>query len=148
MPKIVSDLRCVFKRFRNKNHIFWKFIQFSSKQRYFLCALPTWVDGKGVLPTTIPGTATTGSQRSKVNDEPRKILNLLFFVYFFAKWAKIFNKLQFFTFEQMQYMYSMLSPGKILSLLFFVCFFRKWAGQRYFLRTLPTWVQGREICLR
>ena len=41
----------------------------------------------------------------RVNDEPGKILNLLFFAYLFGKWAETFNKLQFFTFGQKQCLY-------------------------------------------
>ena len=49
-------------------------------------------------PPAIPGAVASGGAQ-KVNDEPRKILNLLFFIYFFWKWAKTFNNLLFFTFR-------------------------------------------------
>ena len=35
-----------------------------------------------------------------LNDEPEKILNLLFSVYFFRIWVENFNKLLFFAFGQ------------------------------------------------
>lgn len=79
---------------------FWKFIQISSKQRSFLHTLPTWVHGTGFHPLQpqmqlLASVATSGSRRSKVNNELRKVLNLLFFLYFFYKWADTFTKLQF-----------------------------------------------------
>ena len=41
----------------------------------------------------------------RVNDEPGKILNLLFFVYFSRKSAETFNELQFFIYWEKQYIY-------------------------------------------
>ena len=85
--------------------IFWKFIQFSSKQRYSPRTLLIWLHGRGLHPLQPPVPLPAARKAQRVNNEPGKILNLLFFVYFFWKWAETFNKLQFSTSGKMQCFY-------------------------------------------
>ena len=55
------------------------------------------------LQPPVPLPATRRAQR--VNDEPVKVLNLLFFVYFIWKWGETFEKLHFFSFGPKQSFY-------------------------------------------
>ena len=74
--------------FRVEKNIFRKFIKFSLKEGGFLHALPTLVDRKGLhfLQTLVPMPVVHLAE--KVNDEPVKVLNLLFFMYFFLNEQK------------------------------------------------------------
>ena len=106
-----KNKKCSFKRlylksydeFRVKINIFRKFIQFSFKQGgFFLHTLHTWVHGRPLRPL-VPLPGPRGAER--VNYEPVKVLNLLFFTSFFWKWAKSFEKLQFSAFGPKQCFY-------------------------------------------
>ena len=63
--------------------------------------------------TTIGGSALynpwcrcqPARRAQRVNDEPVKVLNLLFFVYFIWKWGETLEKLHFFTFGPKQCFY-------------------------------------------
>ena len=68
-------------------------------------ALLTWVHGMGLRPLQSPLSLPGARRALRVNDEPGKNLNLLYFVYFFWKWAAAFEKPQFFTFGQKQCFY-------------------------------------------
>ena len=59
--------------------------------------------GLYALQPPVPLPAARRAQR--VNDEPVKVLNLLFFVYFIWKWGETFEKLHFFTFGAKQCFY-------------------------------------------
>ena len=75
--------------FRDESNIFRNFIQFFSKQGCFLLALPTWVQTRGLRPLGHLVLLLVARQAQKVNGEPVKVLNLLFFVYFiFYFWTK------------------------------------------------------------
>ena len=76
-----------FKRLylRVETKISRKFIQVSSKQGCFLHALPTWVHDRGLRPLQLPAPLPAARRAERVNDEPVKVLNLLFFVYFIWK---------------------------------------------------------------
>ena len=85
-----KNKKCSFKRlhfksydeFRVKINIFRKFIQFSFKQDVFLHAVNKWVHGRPLRPL-VPLPGPRGAER--VNYEPVKVLNLLFFTSFFWK---------------------------------------------------------------
>ena len=55
------------------------------------------------LEPPVPLSATRGAL--PVNDEPVKVLNFLYFFYFFWKWSETFEKLQFLTSGQKQCFY-------------------------------------------
>ena len=91
--------------FRFKIRIFRKFIQFSSKARYFLCTLPTWVHGRRILCIQPPAKLLPGQQFTWLKwlmMTQKKFWILLFLGYFFLKWAETFNILQFFFLEKKQ----------------------------------------------
>ena len=58
-----------------------------------------------------------GGGAPRANDEPVKVLNLLFFIFFFWKWAETFEKLQFFTFGPKQCFYLTHSVPKYFAKL-------------------------------
>ena len=88
-----------FKRLylRVETKISRKFIQVSSKQGCFLHALPTWVHDRGLRPLQLPAPLPASRRAERDNDEPVKVLNLLFFVYLIWKWEENLEKLRFFT---------------------------------------------------
>ena len=69
--------------FRVKTDIARKLSQLSSKQRHFLCVLRTWKHGRELYILQPPAPPSTASKAARVNDALEKILNLLFFLYFF-----------------------------------------------------------------
>ena len=85
-------------KFILKTQIFWKFIQFHSKQSYFQRALPMWVHGGGLCFVHPPPALLLDARSSqRLVNEQRRNLNLLFFVYFFGNELK-HSKNFFFTF--------------------------------------------------
>ena len=83
---------------RVETNIFRNSIQLSSKQSCFLYALPTWVLGKGLLPLQSLVQLPSARRAQRVNDEPVKVLNLPYFVYFIWKWGETLQNLRFFHF--------------------------------------------------
>ena len=71
----------------------------------FLHALSTWVHGRGLRPLQPPVSLPAAWRAQKVNDEPVKVFNLLFFINFFRKWAETLEKLRFFSSRPKQYFY-------------------------------------------
>ena len=67
-------------------------------------ALPTWVY-RGLGPLQPPVLLPVVRAAQRVNDEPVKVLNLLFFVYLLRNLAETFEKLQFLTFGPKQCFY-------------------------------------------
>ena len=125
--------------------------------------LGTW---QGALPPTTPDAA------QRVNDEPVKILNLLFFIYFFWKWANTIKKLQFFPFGTKKCFYlihsaleyfeklalkkkkktilnNCISRARLNSeskLTFSGSSFNFLQNRIVFLQALPVWVHGWGLC--
>ena len=84
----------------------WKFIQIYSKQSYFLIALPTLVNGRGLRPLRSLVLLPSACGFQRVNDEPEKVLKSLFFVYFwFSLMSGIFQQTAIFYFGQKQCFY-------------------------------------------
>ena len=77
---------------------FWRLIQFSSKERCSLHALPTWVNDRKLRPLQPLVLLPVARSIQGVNDKPGKILILFLFLYFFWKWAATFKTLEFFHF--------------------------------------------------
>ena len=74
----------------------------------------------GGLPSLQPPVPLLAAPRAqKVNDEPVKVLHLLFFVYFIWKWVETFEKLHFFTFGSNQSFYLTHSAREYLEKLAF-----------------------------
>ena len=95
-----------YSEFRVKTNIYRKFIQFSSKQRCFLHALPTWVHGRGLRHLQPP------SPLPAANDELVKVLDLLFFCLFHLEMRKNFGKTAFFHFwTKAMLLLNTFSPG-------------------------------------
>ena len=67
-------------------------------------ALLTWVY-RGLRPLQPPVLLPVVRAAQRVNDEPVKVLNWLFYVYFFRNLAETFKKLQFLTFGPKQCSY-------------------------------------------
>ena len=95
----------IWGEFGIKTNIFRKLIQFSSKHGAFMDALPLRVYSRGLRPLQPPELLSVFRAAQRVNDEPIKVLNLLFFAYFFWNLAEAFEKLQFLTFGPKQCFY-------------------------------------------
>ena len=79
--------RSYLDEFRVETRIFRKFIQFSSKQRYFLRTLSTWVHDRRIcplqpLPILLPSQQLT--QLKELMMSPEKVLNLALFSVFLS----------------------------------------------------------------
>ena len=62
-------------------------------------------NGRGLSPLQPPVSLPAAWRAQKVNDEPVKVFNLLFFINFFRKWAETLEKLRFFSFGPKQCFY-------------------------------------------
>ena len=105
--KILDELRV-------KTNIFKNFIQFSLKQGVSLHALLTWVNNRGIHPLQLPVSLPMVFLSQTVNDELVKVLNFLFFIYFFCKWAETFKNLHFSLLDLSNVFTSPIQPRNIL----------------------------------
>ena len=80
--KTLSNFSFEFNTFR-------EFIQFSSKQCCFLHAVLRWVHAKGLHPLQSSVQLSSACRDERVNDEPVKVLNLLFFCILFRSEEKL-----------------------------------------------------------
>ena len=78
------------KKPRNLKRLYLRaFIQFYSKQGCFLHALPTWVQGKGILPLQSPVLMSTVCRRRRVSDEQYKFWICSFYSVSFGNEKKL-----------------------------------------------------------
>ena len=107
---LVTRLKCLFKKNSNVTLTGWNtkaLAKLESKQtfseisviffkkRLFFAALITCVHAKRLRPLQPPVLLSSICRDERVNDEPVKVLNLLFF-YFISKWRKTCQKLYLF----------------------------------------------------